>query len=148
MHCKKLLLLFFLLSFITSTAFAQQEKLRVEPSFWWTDMKNPDLQLMLHGQNISHLQPELKHPGVKVKAVTKVKNPNYLFVTLNIENAKPGKSDLKLKRDGKTVERYTYELRKRDPKSATRQGFDTSDVLYLITPDRFANGNPDRKSVV
>ncbi len=110
-------------------------------------MKNPDLQLMLHGQNISHLQPELKHPGVKVKAVTKVKNPNYLFVTLNIENAKPGKSDLKLKRDGKTVERYTYELRKRDPKSATRQGFDTSDVLYLITPDRFANGNPKNDSV-
>ncbi len=105
-------------------------------------MKNTQLQLLLHGNNIGSLQPVLNHPGVEITDVIKVKSPNYLFVNLNLLNAKPGKFNLQLKQGNKVVQRYAYELKQRDANSASREGFTNSDVLYLVTPDRFANGNP------
>jgi neopullulanase len=141
----KLLMLSLLLTLLYSAAFAQQ--LRVEPAFWWTGMKDTNLQLLLHGDNISHLTPSLNQTGVELKDVIKVKSPNYLFLNLDLQNAKPGKFTLQLKQGNKTVHRYTYELRQRTANSASRQGFTPADVLYLITPDRFANGNPKNDNV-
>ncbi|OKL41681.1 glycoside hydrolase family 13 protein [Pontibacter flavimaris] len=141
----KLLTLSLLLTLLYSAAFAQQ--LRVEPAFWWTGMKDTHLQLMLHGDNIRNLTPSLNQAGVALKDVIKVKSPNYLFLNLDLQNAKPGKFTLQLKRGNKTVHRYTYELRQRAASSASRQGFTPADVIYLITPDRFANGNPKNDNV-
>ncbi|WP_299757383.1 glycoside hydrolase family 13 protein [uncultured Pontibacter sp.] len=145
MHRKKILIL--LLCLLQVTVFAQQQNLRVEPAFWWAGMKDPNLQLMLHGNNISSLQPEVSFAGAEVKDVIKVKSPNYLFINLNLANAKPGKFTIQLKKGNKTVHRYTYELKQREANSANREGFNSSDVMYLITPDRFANGNPKNDSV-
>lgn len=147
MHRKLLLSFTYFLIGLAFQALAQDKQLRVEPAFWWADMKNSELQLMLHGDNIATLTPEIKHAGVQLKDVIKVKSPNYLFINLNLQNAKPGTFELRLKRGNKTAERYTYELRTRATNSALRQGFDTSDVLYLITPDRFANGNTKNDTV-
>ncbi|WP_046312419.1 alpha-amylase family glycosyl hydrolase [Pontibacter korlensis] len=132
---------------LQTAAFAQNNKLRVEPSFWWTGMKDSNLQLMLHGNNISTMQPVFNYAGVEVKDVVKVNSPNYLFLNLNISGAKPGKFNIQLKQGNKTVHRYSYELKQRAAGSANRQGFTSSDVMYLITPDRFANGNPKNDSV-
>ncbi|WP_235336678.1 glycoside hydrolase family 13 protein [Pontibacter korlensis] len=110
-------------------------------------MKDSNLQLMLHGNNISTMQPVFNYAGVEVKDVVKVNSPNYLFLNLNISGAKPGKFNIQLKQGNKTVHRYSYELKQRAAGSANRQGFTSSDVMYLITPDRFANGNPKNDSV-
>lgn len=120
----------------------------LEPPFWWADMKNPHLQLLVHGEDISDLAPELEYPGVRLQEVTRVQNPNYLFLDLHISSdAKPGTFEIQFKKKDKTVLSYDYELREREPGSAMRQGFDQSDALYLITPDRFANGNPGNDEV-
>ncbi|AKD04556.1 glycoside hydrolase family 13 protein [Pontibacter korlensis] len=147
MYRKQLFLLSLLLMLLQTAAFAQNNKLRVEPSFWWTGMKDSNLQLMLHGNNISTMQPVFNYAGVEVKDVVKVNSPNYLFLNLNISGAKPGKFNIQLKQGNKTVHRYSYELKQRAAGSANRQGFTSSDVMYLITPDRFANGNPKNDSV-
>lgn len=147
MRLKKNLLFTYLFMFIAVASYAQHAQLRVEPTFWWTGMKNTQLQLMLHGANVASLKPELIYPGVVVKEVIKVKNPNYLFINLELKDAQPGKFDIKLKEGKKTVERYAYELRQREQNSASRQGFNSTDVLYLITPDRFANGDPKNDTV-
>lgn len=116
---------------------------RVEPPFWWAGMKNPKLQLMVHGENIADTKPELSCPGVEVTAVTSLQNPNYIFIDLELApNVNPGKFDISFKQRGKTKATYNYELKERAAGSAERQGFNTTDVLYLITPDRFANGDP------
>ncbi|WP_276495736.1 glycoside hydrolase family 13 protein [Pontibacter litorisediminis] len=143
---KKLSILTLLLIIWQLPTFAQQ-KLRVEPAFWWAAMKDPGLQLMLHGDNISTLTPVVKHDGVALKDVIKVKSPNYLFINLDLTNAKPGQFTLQLKQGNKTVHRYTYELKQREANAAQRQSFTTADVLYLITPDRFANGDPKNDEV-
>lgn len=121
------------------------QNVKVEPPFWWTEMKNPELQLMLYGKDIGKLQPEFSN-DVKVIEVKKVENPNYLFVTINTENQNPGKIKFSLKDGKKTVKKLSYEFLTRTPGSAERKGYDASDVFYLLMPDRFANGNPKNDS--
>lgn len=120
---------------------------RVEPIFWWAGMKNPHLQLMVHATGIGLCRVNLQYPGVELKSVSSVQNPNYLFIELDIARAKPGTFLLRFEREKKTVAEYHYELREREPGSAMRQGFNSSDALYLIMPDRFANGSPGNDEI-
>lgn len=122
---------------------------RVEPMFWWAGMKSPELQLMVYGEKISETNVTLKYPGVELVSTTKVKSPNYLFVDLRLaENVQPGKFEIQFTKGNKVVQTYLYELKAREKGSANRTGFNGSDVIYLITPDRFINGNPDNDWVV
>ncbi|MGM0619536.1 MAG: glycoside hydrolase family 13 protein [Bacteroidota bacterium] len=121
---------------------------RVEPMFWWAGMKSPDLQLMVYGENISATDVSLEYPGVELVAVSKVQNPNYLFIDLKLaEDVKPGSFNILFQKENETEETYNYELKAREKDSASRKGFDQSDVIYLITPDRFVNGNPENDQV-
>lgn len=121
---------------------------RVEPAFWWVGMKNPRLQLMIYDNNISKLEPIIKYAGVRVEEIIKVKSPNYLFINLLILDNKTATSfDIDFQKDGKSVKKYTYRLLAREKGSAERAGFDNSDVMYLITPDRFVNGDVNNDNV-
>ena len=115
---------------------------RMDPPFWFTGMKNPRLQIMFYGKDISKADFSMeKYQGVTVEEVAKLKNPNYLIAYLNIDSlAKPGTITFNFTENGTTTE-YPFTLRERNPKKGA-QGFSTKDVLYLIMPDRFANGNP------
>ena len=115
---------------------------RMDPPFWYAGMKNHELQVMFHGKNIAAAEFSLKdYPGVTVKEVAKLKNPNYLVVYLDVSGtARPGTMTFQFK-EGRTTTQKTFELRGRNYKVGA-QGFTTKDVLYLIMPDRFSNGNP------
>jgi len=114
---------------------------RMDPPFWYAGMKNTELQVMFYGKDISAAEFSMKdYPGVTVKEVAKVKNPNYLFVYLDIAKAAPGTMTFLFKEGRRTTEK-TFELKPRNTKTGA-QGFTTKDVLYLIMPDRYANGNP------
>ena len=144
---RKLKLLIIIITFSLSTFALNID--RVEPMNWWVGMKNPNLQLLIHGNNISQYQVSIKYPGVKVIKVNKVENPNYLFVNLTIDSksAKAGTFKIDLLQNGKTEGSYTYELKNRKSGSANRQGFSSADVVYLLMPDRFANGDPSNDNV-
>jgi len=115
---------------------------RVDPPNWWAGMKNPNLQLLVYGTNISQTDVVIDYPGVIVKSVEKVENPNYLFINLVIAHkALPGTFDISFKKGKKEVAVYHYELRKRMHNPDFYQGFDESDAIYLLMPDRFANGD-------
>ena len=115
----------------------------VEPLNWWTGMKRTDLQLMVHGERIAELQPKLSYPGVRIVGSERTDNPNFLFVNLKIErSAKPGEFMLQFMRGKEAVASHPYRLEQRRPGSAQRRGFDSTDAIYLIMPDRFSNANP------
>lgn len=115
----------------------------LEPPFWWAGMKNSSLQILVHGQDISQLQPDIQYQGVTIEEMVRTENPNYIFIYLNIsETTKPGKFEIRFNSAKKTEIIYNFELKARKAGSATRKGYDNSDVMYLITPDRFVNGNP------
>jgi neopullulanase len=116
---------------------------RVEPSFWWVGMKNPKLQLIVHGNKISERTLKLDYPGVKLVQVHKVENPNYLFVDLEISaSAAAGSFQLEFVKRGAKSLKYAYELKSRDSSPNRVHGVTNKDFIYLIMPDRFANGDP------
>ncbi|WP_277592386.1 glycoside hydrolase family 13 protein [Roseateles saccharophilus] len=109
----------------------------VEPPNWWVGMRDTSLQLMLHGSGIADAKPTLApYPGVTLKASHRAASANYLFVDLDIgPDARPG--ELVLNLAGTTLR---YPLRARMPGSAEREGFGPRDAIYLVVPDRFAQG--------
>ena len=116
---------------------------RIDPTFWWVGMKNPKLQLLVHGPNIGSSQVSLRYDGVTLDGTQKLENPNYLIVNLTISpTTKPGQLALEFKGSKKVT--YKYELRARTtPQDPTKvQGVSTADFIYLLMPDRFSNGDP------
>lgn len=126
-----------------SIAFAQIQK--VEPAFWWKGMKNPELQILVYGKDVANNEIELSD-GIKAKEIQKVENPNYVFVTVNTNEIKGSQFKINLKKGNKNISSYTYELKQRDPDSANRESFSSKDLMYLIMPDRFANGDEKNDS--
>ncbi|CEN32658.1 Neopullulanase SusA [Capnocytophaga cynodegmi] len=116
---------------------------KIEPPFWWADMQNTELQIMLYGNKIANFSVESDLP---ITNITKTENPNYLFLTVNTKNKSEGNYKITLINQKRKLKTINYELKKRRDKSALRKGFDSSDVIYLLMPDRFANGNPNNDS--
>lgn len=107
----------------------------IEPENWYVGMKNSSLQLLVYGKNIRDSRVSVAYPGVKIDSLVRLDSPNYLFVYLNLSGAKPGNMVLNI--DGKKV---NYPLKARTMSGDKRIGFDNSDVLYVLMPDRFASG--------
>lgn len=122
-------------------AVSLQSPLKIEPISWWAGMHNPRLQLMLHGDKIGSLKVDIEGDDVTILETKRTDNPNYLFITLNLADAKAQTLALSLLDDQKVKYRVNYSLHERAKGSAMRQGFSNKDVIYLITPDRFVNGD-------
>jgi len=120
---------------------------RVEPPFWWSGMKNTRLQLMLYGVDIAEYTVTIADKEVILDSITKTENSNYLFLNLDLSKVSGEKKFeivLNQKRKKKLV--LSYELKQREQNSANRNSFNSADVIYLIMPDRFANGDPKNDS--
>ena len=119
---------------------------RVEPPHWWTNMADRELEILLYDKNIGRKKVKIDYPGVRLKKVTRVENPNYLFVKIDIgRGAKAGVFFIELS-DKNGSKNYPYELKNRSTDPGRNQGLTSADFIYLIMPDRFANGNYDNDS--
>ena len=146
MKKSKILVYILILQFISIMTKAQIEHL--EPPFWWAGMKNPDLQLMVHAGNIADTKVTISYEGVELKSISLVDNPNFMFIDLALSpDVKPGSFEIQFRKENETVASYTYELKERIAGSSQREGFKNSDVLYLVMPDRFANGDPSNDEI-
>ncbi len=115
---------------------------RVEPPNWWIGLKDNSLQLLVKEDNIGLTTPSISYSGVTIEKVNKARSSNYLFIDLNIsEKTKAGKFDIVFKNENGDEKTHTYELKDRIKSANAYLGFNSSDVIYLITPDRFANGD-------
>nr|WP_231749746.1 glycoside hydrolase family 13 protein [Polaribacter sp. BAL334] len=115
---------------------------RVEPSNWWINFKDSSLQLMVKEPTIGDSKPSISYAGVTIKNVHKAKSNNYLFIDLEIDKkTKAGKFDIVFTFDDGSTKRHTYELKDRQKSSEEYIGFNSSDAIYLITPDRFSNAD-------
>lgn len=132
------------LTILCMPASVAQDVFRVEPPSWWVGMKNPNLQLMVYGAEVAQITGvDVDYPGVEFRSVQRVQNPNYLFINLTIlESALPGALPLVFRLTNKESVTVSYPLLERREGSSQRKGFSSSDVVYLVFPDRFANGDP------
>ena len=120
---------------------------RIEPPFWWAGFNNKKLQLMVYGKNISKLTPKINYKGIQINKVHRVDSPNYLFIDLLLKKDKPKKFTIKFNEAKKTVLKRDYEIFKRQKIDEERETLNSSDVIYLITPDRYANGDKKNDEV-
>lgn len=139
---------------LLTSLFAQTPSVqRINPSNWWVGMKNPKLQLLVYGKNIAGSDVKINYQGVTLEKVNQVENPNYLFLDLNIApNTQAGQmlielsKNIKVQKGKKSVVdqmvkiTYPFQLKVRDQKP---QEINSKDFIYLILPDRFANGDPN-----
>lgn len=135
---KKILSILFLLT--ATIVMNATEITRIDPTNWFAGMKNPQLQLMVYGPEIRNTEKvTTDYPGVTITDIVRLDSPNYLLVYLNLQNAQPGTMKLTFlaKSQKLTID---YQLKQREMRGDERHGFDISDVLYLLMPDRFAQG--------
>ncbi len=139
----KTFLLALVLSLSCTFLYAQKIHVnRVDPPSWWTGMHDPNLQLLVFGPKISETRAVINYPGVRIEQTIHVASPDYLFLDLVIAaKAKPGTFTIHFKKGRKEVATYAYTLNKRVENPKLYQGFNNSDVIYLLMPDRFANGD-------
>lgn len=137
---KQLLLLVFVQLGLALPCFAQKPDIqRINPTNWWVGMKNQNLQILVYGKNISQVKVSLKpYAGVKLLKTQKVENPNYIFVDLDITKAAKAGNLQFIFENGTESSTVNYELRLRTAKPQT---VSQADVVYLLMPDRFANGD-------
>jgi glycosidase len=116
--------------------------IRIDPPNWWIDMKNNKLQLCVYGKNIAAYGLTASYPGFIVTKINKVENPNYLFIDIVLDQSviRPGTVSLNFS-DARHSFKYDYVLQSKDRSAGRIQGYDSRDLVYLIMPDRFANGN-------
>ncbi|MGL2965071.1 glycoside hydrolase family 13 protein [Flavobacterium sp. XGLA_31] len=136
---KKIVFLSFLFS---AVSFAQVQK--TEPPFWWSDMNLSAVQIMFYGKNIAQSEVSVSN-GIVIKGIQKTENPNYVFVTIDTKNV-PAQDFVFTFKNGKKSFTQNYSLKARKAGSKFRKGYDSSDMIYLIMSDRFANGNPNNDS--
>lgn len=123
------------------TARAMEIK-KVAPSFWWAGMKNPELQILLYGEELALSDVSVSGEGIYLKETVRQDNPNYLLLYFDLSEAKAQTFQILLK-NGKKKLQIPYELKSRVRRGEDVKGFTSEDVLYLIMPDRFANGCPE-----
>lgn len=137
-----ILLIVFLFSWGGGQTARAMEIKKVAPSFWWAGMKNPELQILLYGEELALSDVSVSGEGIYLKETVRQDNPNYLLLYFDLSEAKAQTFQILLK-SGKKERRISYELKARGRKGEEVKGFTSEDVLYLIMPDRFANGCPE-----
>ncbi len=134
------------ISAICASAAVPKGLRHVHPLFWWVGMADPSLQILLHGSDIGGSEVRLSAEGVVLDSVVRPENADYLILYLNLSRATAQRFDIEL-RQGRRAIRLPYELRERRDRAVRKPSFDASDVLYLLMPDRFANGDKRNDAV-
>ena len=129
---------------LTMSAAKKQVVDRIEPTDWYVVLKNPSVQLMVYGPGIRDVADvTTDYPGVRIDSLVRLDSPNYLFIYMNVRDAQPGTMTLTFKggkvKSGKG-EKVPFQLKQREMSGDKRMGFTNADVLYMLMPDRFAQG--------
>ena len=129
---------------LTMSAAKKQVIDRIEPTDWYVGLKNPSVQLMVYGPGIRDVADvTTDYPGVRIDSLVRLDSPNYLFIYMNVRDAQPGTMTLTFKggkvKSGKG-EKVPFQLKQREMSGDKRMGFTNADVLYMLMPDRFAQG--------
>ncbi len=143
---KKLLYLIVMMLF-SFNLFASVNIDKIDPPFWYAGMKSPELQLFVYGENIGDASVSVNYPGISLSSTVRLESNNYLIVYLHIDpSVQPCTFPITFTIGKKKLVKQ-YELLARAKAGSERMGFDASDALYLLMPDRFANGNPDNDNL-
>lgn len=132
------------LFFFSISLSAQSLKIdKVEPPNWWQGMKMDEVQLMVYGEGLNEISVSSAADGVEIVSVQTLSNSSYAFVDLKISPTTASENHSLIFHKGKDAVSVDFPILKREKNPQKHQGFGPEDVIYLITPDRFANGDTE-----
>jgi len=134
--------LLFLLIIFNLHSYGQDFLFHVEPLNWWVDMKSPKFEILVHGDKVGECDVNISDERIKLIKAINLENPNYIVLGIQIlERSKAFSFDIEFSKEGKLFEKYNYQLLKKSKRNIVKDTYNSSDVIYLITPDRFSNGD-------
>ena len=134
--------LLFLLIIFNLHSYGQDFLFHVEPLNWWVDMKSPKFEILVHGDKVGECDVNILDERIKLIKTINLENPNYIVLGIQIlERSKAFSFDIEFSKEGKLFEKYNYQLLKKSKRNIAKDTYNSSDVIYLITPDRFSNGD-------
>lgn len=137
--------IFLIIIFLYSTGFAQSFKIKkIEPPNWWEEMKTDKIQLMVYGEHLTEV--EVTSPKLKIVKIHRVENSSYLFVDVNLTETEAGQYYLTFSSLESQID-ISYSILKRNESDNRHQGFNNEDVIYLLMPDRFSNGDTTNDAI-
>ncbi|NNE71238.1 MAG: glycosyl hydrolase, partial [Rhodothermales bacterium] len=144
----RILLALILTCFYVLPSFGQAPSIdKVEPPNWWVGMEWNELQLMIYGENLAGLTAEFEDPALRVTGIHTLESSSYAFVDFSVPaDLEPGSYTLTLRGADGAVS-MEYPVLQRESGEGRHQGFGPEDVVYLLTPDRFADGDPSNNNV-
>ena len=138
---RKFQLLFIIIIF-NIHSYGQDFLFHVEPLNWWVDMKSPKFEILVHGDKVGECNVNISDERIKLIKTINLENPNYIVLGIQIlERSKAFSFDIEFSKEGKLFEKYNYQLLKKSKRNIAKDTYNSSDVIYLITPDRFSNGD-------
>ncbi|OYU97059.1 MAG: alpha-amylase [Bacteroidetes bacterium B1(2017)] len=141
---KKYILICFLALVGSNLLVAQKPEIkRIDPQFWWNNLESRELQLCVYGTNVASYDVKLKTSEISISEIQKLKNPNYLLLYLNLGTFHGKEFQLDFISEGKT-KTVTYQLR---TLQKLPHQMEASDLVYLVFPDRFSNGDPKNDAI-
>ena len=134
--------LLFLVIIFNFHSYGQDFLFHVEPLNWWVDMKSPKFEILVHGDKVGECDVNISDERVKLIKTINLENPNYIVLGVQIlERSKAFSFDIEFSKEGILYEKYNYQLLKKSKRNIAKDTYNSSDVIYLITPDRFSNGD-------
>ena len=114
----------------------------VEPLNWWVDMNSPKFEILVHGDKVGECDVNISDERIKLIKTINLENSNYIVLGIQIlERSKAFSFEIEFSKEGKLFEKYNYQLLKKAKRVIAKDTYNSSDVIYLITPDRFSNGD-------
>jgi glycosidase len=138
---KKIILIFSIL-FNCGFLFSQNLLHHVEPISWWVNMKSSKFQILIHGDQLKELDINIPDSKIELLKVHYLENENY--VALDVEVIERGEAfsfDIYFSKNDQLIEKYNYQMGLKSERNMENESFSSKDVIYLITPDRFSNGD-------
>ena len=138
---RKFQLLFIIIIF-NLNFYGQDFLFHVEPLNWWVDMNSSKFEILVHGDKVGECDVNISDERVKLIKTINLENSNYIVLGIQIlERSKAFSFDIEFSKEGKLFEKYNYQLLKKSKRILAKDTYNSSDVIYLITPDRFSNGD-------
>ena len=134
--------LLFLIIIFNFHFYGQDFLFHVEPLNWWVDMNSPKFEILVHGDKVGECDVNISDERIKLIKTINLENSNYIVLGIQIlERSKAFSFDIEFSKGGKLFEKYNYQLLKKSKRILAKDTYNSSDVIYLITPDRFSNGD-------
>ncbi len=149
---KNLIKIIFAFAFLFSAEHISAQQTTLSPTNWWVGMKWNKVQILMYNKEkaIKNSEVKITYTGVTLAKVNKLENERYLAIDVLITpNAKPGIVSIQLK-NGKDIQTLSWPIaeRRKGNGTAFAQGVRSEDLVYLLMPDRFSNGDYSNDKIV